>query len=66
MFYEIPPATLCDICEGEDCNNACNVRAEKYQSLDEAVEATISKAQIAKHSEIIFLATIFTVLYFSF
>ena len=28
MFYEPRVATLCDICEGEDCGNTCTSRRD--------------------------------------
>lgn len=32
MFYSIPEASLCDICENEDCGESCKIRADKQKS----------------------------------
>uniref|UniRef100_A0AAG5DEP7 CD109 antigen n=1 Tax=Anopheles atroparvus TaxID=41427 RepID=A0AAG5DEP7_ANOAO len=34
QFYEGPKASLCDICEGEDCGEACTIRSQKQRSSD--------------------------------
>ena len=32
MFYKMREATLCDICEGSDCSDTCEIRASKQRS----------------------------------
>uniref|UniRef100_A0A1Y9H2W1 CD109 antigen n=1 Tax=Anopheles dirus TaxID=7168 RepID=A0A1Y9H2W1_9DIPT len=34
QFYEGPKASLCDICENEDCGEACSIRSQKQRSSD--------------------------------
>ncbi|KFB45610.1 AGAP008364-PA-like protein [Anopheles sinensis] len=34
QFYEGPKASLCDICENEDCGQACSIRSQKQRSSD--------------------------------
>ncbi|XP_053673860.1 thioester-containing protein 1 allele R1-like [Anopheles nili] len=34
QFYEGPKASLCDICENEDCSEACSIRSQKQRSSD--------------------------------
>lgn len=34
MFYSIPEASLCDICENEDCGETCTIRADKQKAED--------------------------------
>uniref|UniRef100_A0A453YTW9 CD109 antigen n=1 Tax=Anopheles gambiae TaxID=7165 RepID=A0A453YTW9_ANOGA len=34
QFYDGPKASLCDICENEDCGEACSIRSQKQRSSD--------------------------------
>ncbi|XP_049282260.1 CD109 antigen isoform X8 [Anopheles funestus] len=34
QFYDGPKATMCDICEMEDCGEACTIRSQKQRSSD--------------------------------
>lgn len=34
MFYSIPEASLCDICENDDCGEACAIRADEQKAED--------------------------------
>ncbi|XP_035917630.1 CD109 antigen-like isoform X4 [Anopheles stephensi] len=34
QFYEGPKASLCDICENEDCSEACSIKSQKQRSSD--------------------------------
>ncbi|XP_052898513.1 thioester-containing protein 1 allele R1-like isoform X2 [Anopheles moucheti] len=34
QFYEGPKASMCDICEKEDCSEACTIRSQKQRSSD--------------------------------
>ncbi|XP_058061517.1 thioester-containing protein 1 allele R1-like isoform X2 [Anopheles bellator] len=36
QFYEGPKASLCDICEKEDCGDACSIRSQKQRSPADA------------------------------
>lgn len=45
VFYRGPTATLCDICEGEDCGNICSVEAEARESR--LLDAASGKANSA-------------------
>lgn len=46
QFYRMRETTLCDICEGSDCSDTCQVRASQQRSPksafdDEGEEATV-------------------------
>jgi CD109 antigen len=32
QFYKGPAATLCDICEGDDCGDDCTIRASEQKA----------------------------------
>lgn len=34
VFYQSPTATLCDICEGQDCENVCTTDPETQLGAD--------------------------------
>lgn len=43
QFYRMKQTTLCDICEGSDCNENCQIRALKQESapsIFEEIEAS--------------------------
>lgn len=46
MFYKMREATLCDICEGSDCSDTCQIRASKQRS--ETSSAFDDEEQIAR------------------
>ncbi|XP_055599444.1 thioester-containing protein 1 allele R1-like isoform X26 [Uranotaenia lowii] len=35
QFYEGPQATLCDICDGDECKDACKIKPQKQRSTNE-------------------------------
>lgn len=45
MFYKMREATLCDICEGSDCSDTCQVRASRQRSETSAFD---DQEQIAR------------------
>lgn len=35
MFYNTEETSLCDICEGEDCNESCKIHAAEQRSTQD-------------------------------
>ncbi|XP_050081678.1 CD109 antigen-like isoform X3 [Anopheles aquasalis] len=46
QFYDGPRASLCDICEQEDCSDACSIKSQKQRSPAEQNETTTSRTMI--------------------
>uniref|UniRef100_A0A2M4B9C0 CD109 antigen n=2 Tax=Anopheles marajoara TaxID=58244 RepID=A0A2M4B9C0_9DIPT len=46
QFYDGPKASLCDICEQDDCSNACSIKSQKQRSPAELNEASTSRTMI--------------------
>uniref|UniRef100_A0A2M4A166 CD109 antigen n=2 Tax=Anopheles triannulatus TaxID=58253 RepID=A0A2M4A166_9DIPT len=46
QFYDGPKASLCDICEQEDCKDACSIKSQKQRSPSEQNEANTSRTMI--------------------
>lgn len=55
MFYKMREATLCDICEGTDCSDTCQIRASKQRSGTSAFddEEQIARVTPTSHSSTI-------------
>lgn len=71
MFYKMREATLCDICEGKDCSDTCQIRPLKQRSEKSAFddEEEIARVTPTSHSPMIqnsifiLVATIFLLKY---
>ncbi|XP_049537272.1 CD109 antigen-like isoform X11 [Anopheles darlingi] len=51
QFYDGPKASLCDICENEDCSDACSIKSQKQRSPAEQNEANTSRTMIGNAGE---------------
>ncbi|XP_055710660.1 thioester-containing protein 1 allele R1-like isoform X3 [Phlebotomus papatasi] len=49
MFYSANPASLCDICEGDDCGDSCTPKAQQ-QTLDREPESPLDRASVSHSS----------------
>lgn len=54
--------SLCDICEGSDCDKNCEIRASKQKSFFENIEAETGSVSGRSHAHPIFAAMSHTAL----
>lgn len=40
MFYKVPNVSLCEICEADDCNEACLIKASQQRSSSNETAST--------------------------
>lgn len=50
MFYKMREATLCDICEGSDCSDTCQIRPSKQRSEKSAFDDEEEVARVTQTS----------------
>ncbi|XP_050076546.1 CD109 antigen-like [Anopheles maculipalpis] len=63
QFYDGPKASLCDICENEDCSEACSIKSQKQRSSDSpSREPTVGDGPIVQSSSQTVRVSFFTFL----
>lgn len=62
QFYKMRETTLCDICEGSDCSDTCEIRASKQRSYDSLFDdEEFAKVMETSNSQSIYVSNIILV-----
>lgn len=66
QFYKTESSSLCDICEGEDCGDACKIQAnEQKASLDDMKDMAKSSTDQVIASSLVVIVGMFLIKMFN-